>query len=70
LAAGVTRVVIGTRDPNPHVTGGGAARLRDGGIEVCIGVLGREALQLVEAWAVRLAGRSPMEACLVGVRER
>jgi diaminohydroxyphosphoribosylaminopyrimidine deaminase/5-amino-6-(5-phosphoribosylamino)uracil reductase len=74
LAGGVKRVVIGMRDPNPHVTGGGAARLRDGGIEVSIGVLAGEARQLVETWAVRLASRSPMEVCppppLVAVRER
>ncbi len=74
LVAGVKRVVIGTRDPNPHVTGGGAARLRDAGIEVRIGVLAGEARQLVEGWAVRLARRSPVEVgpppLLVGVRER
>jgi diaminohydroxyphosphoribosylaminopyrimidine deaminase/5-amino-6-(5-phosphoribosylamino)uracil reductase len=57
LAAGVKRVVIGTRDPNPHVTGGGAARLRCGGIEVCVGVLVDEARELVEEWAARLTGR-------------
>jgi diaminohydroxyphosphoribosylaminopyrimidine deaminase/5-amino-6-(5-phosphoribosylamino)uracil reductase len=56
LEAGVDRVVIGTRDPNPHVTGHGAARLRDAGIDVCVGVLSREARQLVEAWAARLMG--------------
>jgi diaminohydroxyphosphoribosylaminopyrimidine deaminase/5-amino-6-(5-phosphoribosylamino)uracil reductase len=56
LDAGVDRVVIGTHDPNPRVTGGGAARLRDAGIEVCVGVLSREARQLVEAWARRPMG--------------
>jgi diaminohydroxyphosphoribosylaminopyrimidine deaminase / 5-amino-6-(5-phosphoribosylamino)uracil reductase len=60
LAAGVKRVVIGTRDPNPHVAGGGAARLSDAGIEVTIGVLAREARQLVETWAARLASGSPL----------
>jgi len=38
IAAGVRRVVIGTRDPNPHVRGNGAARLRAAGINVTIGV--------------------------------
>ncbi|HSP99762.1 MAG TPA: bifunctional diaminohydroxyphosphoribosylaminopyrimidine deaminase/5-amino-6-(5-phosphoribosylamino)uracil reductase RibD [Candidatus Dormibacteraeota bacterium] len=38
LAAGVRRVVFGARDPNPHVRGGGAARLRRAGIEVVGGV--------------------------------
>src|SRR5512143_3083515 len=38
IAAGVRRVVIGTRDPNPKVRGNGAARLRAAGIEVKTGV--------------------------------
>ena len=38
LAAGVRRVVFGARDPNPHVRGGGAARLRRAGVEVLGGV--------------------------------
>jgi len=38
LAAGVRRVVFGARDPNPHVRGGGAARLKRAGLEVMGGV--------------------------------
>lgn len=34
LDAGVDRVVIGAPDPNPHVSGGGAAVLRSAGLEV------------------------------------
>ncbi len=38
--AGVTRVVVGVRDPNPRVDGGGVAILRAQGIAVEEGVLG------------------------------
>jgi len=39
LESGISTVVIGARDPNPHVTGGGAAYLRAQRIEVRCGVL-------------------------------
>ena len=34
LAAGIGRVVVGVRDPNLHVTGGGVERLREAGVDV------------------------------------
>ncbi|GLH73267.1 riboflavin biosynthesis protein RibD [Geothrix limicola] len=40
LQAGVTRVVVGVRDPNPRVDGGGLAILRAQGVSVQEGVLG------------------------------
>jgi len=39
LTSGVRRVVIGARDPNPHVTGGGAGFLAAQGLDVEVGVL-------------------------------
>lgn len=36
--AGILRVVIGTRDPNPNVEGNGARCLQDAGIEVSFGI--------------------------------
>lgn len=50
LTAGVKRVVVGVRDPNPHVRGGGVARLREAGIEVVEGVLASEANELIKPW--------------------
>lgn len=50
IAAGVKRVVIGARDPNP--TGaGGAARMRKAGIEVTLGVCEAEATELIAPFA-------------------
>jgi diaminohydroxyphosphoribosylaminopyrimidine deaminase / 5-amino-6-(5-phosphoribosylamino)uracil reductase len=40
IQAGITRVVVGVRDPNPRVDGGGLAILRAQGLEVEEGVLG------------------------------
>lgn len=39
LAAGIARVAIGMRDPNPGVAGGGVERLRAAGVRVDVGVL-------------------------------
>jgi diaminohydroxyphosphoribosylaminopyrimidine deaminase/5-amino-6-(5-phosphoribosylamino)uracil reductase len=50
LAAGVGRVVIGCRDPNPHVVGGAVERLREAGVEVVVGVMEREAKALIRPW--------------------
>jgi len=50
LAAGVTRVVVATLDPNPQVTGGGVAYLRQHGLKVETGILEAEAKRLNEAW--------------------
>ena len=51
LAAGVSRVVIGCRDPNPTVRGGGVERLREAGIDVAVGVLEKETRGLITPWA-------------------
>jgi len=49
IAAGVTRVVIATPDPNPRGAGG-AARLRAAGIEVIEGMLTEEAEAANRMW--------------------
>src|SRR5947209_13256312 len=42
LEAKIARVVIGCLDPNPHVKGGGAERLRAAGVDVKVGVAEKE----------------------------
>lgn len=51
LAAGIRRIVVGTRDPNPRVAGGGLQRLRAAGVEVVEGVLEASARELIKPWA-------------------
>ncbi len=43
IQAGVTRVVIATRDPAPHCRGQGIAQLQQAGIEVEVGIMSDEA---------------------------
>ncbi|HSC86496.1 MAG TPA: bifunctional diaminohydroxyphosphoribosylaminopyrimidine deaminase/5-amino-6-(5-phosphoribosylamino)uracil reductase RibD [Polyangiaceae bacterium] len=50
IEAGIARVVVGCRDPNPAVAGGGLERLREAGVEVELSSLEREAKELIEAW--------------------
>jgi len=46
LDAGIRRVVIGMKDPNPQVTGGGADYLRSQGLEVSSGLLEEDCRRL------------------------
>lgn len=48
IKAGIKKVVIGCKDPNPAVRGEGIQTLRDNGIEVISGVLEKEANNLIE----------------------
>jgi len=50
LAAGVSRVIAATADPNRRVSGGGADYLRSQGVEVAMGLLEKEARRQNEAW--------------------
>lgn len=59
--AGITRVVFGAADPNPHVAGGGARWLRDKGIGVVAGFgeLQPEAERLIAPWRVFITRDRP-----------
>src|SRR5208282_6079027 len=59
IAAGVKRVCIAMRDPNPLVAGSGLAKLRAAGIEVHEGLCETEAQRLNEAFAKFIRHRTP-----------
>ena len=59
LRSGVARVVASMRDPFPKVDGGGAARLRGGGVEVEMGLMADEARRLNGPYLKRLATGLP-----------
>ncbi len=50
IRAGIMRVVVAVRDPNPRVNGGGLARLKSSGIEVAEGVLAEEGARLIRGF--------------------
>jgi len=51
LRAGIARVVVGTTDPNPSVSGRGLAQLRRAGLRVRSGLLERECRELIRGFA-------------------
>jgi diaminohydroxyphosphoribosylaminopyrimidine deaminase/5-amino-6-(5-phosphoribosylamino)uracil reductase len=59
IAAQVARVVYAVADPNPQVSGRGAARLRDAGIEVEAGLLADEAAELNAGFFKRMRTGRP-----------
>ena len=58
IAAGVARVVVGMRDPNPQAVGG-VERLREAGIAVTVGVEEARCRRLNEAFIHRVTRRQP-----------
>lgn len=69
VASGVTRVVVGQEDPNPHVEGGGVPRLREAGIEVELadGELEFRCRQQIESWRTWITKRRPFVTYKVAV---
>jgi diaminohydroxyphosphoribosylaminopyrimidine deaminase/5-amino-6-(5-phosphoribosylamino)uracil reductase len=60
IGAGVARVVVAMRDPDPRVAGGGIARLKQAGIEVIEGVREPEARRLNAAFCHRVQTGRPL----------
>lgn len=46
ISAGIRRVVVGLRDPSPHVDGGGIQQLEDAGVDVSVEMCENEIRQL------------------------
>ena len=59
IAAGIRRVYVATIDPAHYVDGGGIAELRAAGIEVEVGLLQSEALQLIAPFIQLTKHRRP-----------
>lgn len=59
LKSGLRRVVIGMKDPNPHVAGCGCEFLRDRGIQVVTGVLEKQCQRLNEAFIKFISANRP-----------
>ncbi|MBI4729160.1 MAG: bifunctional diaminohydroxyphosphoribosylaminopyrimidine deaminase/5-amino-6-(5-phosphoribosylamino)uracil reductase RibD [Acidobacteria bacterium] len=67
IASGVTRVVIGTTDPNPLVNGAGARALAAAGVDVVLGVLEAEARGAVRAFAKHVRTGRPFVTAKLAV---
>ncbi len=62
INAGVKKVVIATKDPNPKVSGKSVRKLRRAGIRVVTGVMEREAEKLNEVFFLNMKKKRPFVA--------
>jgi len=59
LQTGIPKVVIGCKDPFPRVNGGGIQRLMKAGVEVTVGTLEKECLELIHPFIVNQTEKRP-----------
>lgn len=59
IKAGVVKVVVAMKDPNPLVSGRGIAVLREAGIDVSVGLLQEQAVQLNRAYCLKMKSSKP-----------
>lgn len=59
IASKVARVVVGCRDPNPHVEGNGIEKLRVAGIDVTLGVREPQCRQTIAPWSKHITSGLP-----------
>ncbi len=67
ISAGVMRVVVAMADPNPLVSGKGAARLRAAGIEVEVGLMEAAARELNAGFISRMTRGLPLVRSKIGM---
>ncbi len=69
IEAGIKRVVIGTRDPNPKVAGGGIALLQEAGVEVVLagGKLADKCYRLNRAFFKSITTKRPFVITKLGM---
>lgn len=69
IEAGIKRVVIGTRDPNPKVAGGGIALLQEAGVEVVLagGKLADKCYRLNRAFFKSITTQRPFVITKLGM---
>ncbi len=60
IAAGLARVVVAMRDPDPRVNGAGLDRIRAAGIAVQEGLLAEDAADLAAGFVLRVVQHRPM----------
>ena len=60
IEAGIGRAVVAVEDPDPRVSGGGTAHLREAGIEVITGVCREAAADINLGFFLRVTQRRPM----------
>ncbi len=66
LGAGLRRVVVAMRDPNPRVAGAGVQQLLAAGVDVPVGLLEREARELNRGFVSRMERGRPWVTVKIG----
>lgn len=62
VEAGIRRVLIGARDPDPRVDGGGIAMLEEAGLQVEVGILAEQARSVNAGFLSRIERGRPLVA--------
>jgi diaminohydroxyphosphoribosylaminopyrimidine deaminase / 5-amino-6-(5-phosphoribosylamino)uracil reductase len=67
LQAGVSRVVVARKDPNPRVAGSGVELLRSGGVRVDVGFMAEAAGKIIEPFARHVTSELPLVTLKAGM---